>query len=64
MSEHPRRWLALAAMAAAVAIVTLDTTILNVAIPTIRRDLHTDLGSLQWVITGYPTWSPVISGTS
>lgn len=40
-------------MAAAVAIVTLDTTILNVAIPTIRRDLHTDLGSLQWVITGY-----------
>jgi EmrB/QacA subfamily drug resistance transporter len=53
VSEHPRRWLALAAMAAAVAIVTLDTTILNVAIPTIRRDLNTDLGSLQWVITGY-----------
>ncbi len=40
-------------MAAVVAIVTLDTTILNVAIPTIRRDLHTDLGSLQWVIIGY-----------
>ena len=51
--EHPRRWLALAAMAAAVAFVTLDTTILNVAIPTIGRELHTDLGSLQWVITGY-----------
>jgi MFS family permease len=51
--EHPRPGLALAAMAAAVAIVTLDTTILNVAIPTIRRDLHTDLASLQWVITGY-----------
>jgi MFS family permease len=33
--------------------VTLDTTILNVAIPTIRRDLGTDLLSLQWVITGY-----------
>jgi MFS family permease len=40
-------------MAAAVAIVTLDTTILYVAIPTIRHDLHTDLTSLQWVITGY-----------
>jgi EmrB/QacA subfamily drug resistance transporter len=40
-------------MAAAVAIVTLDTTILNVAIPTIRRDLHTTLASLQWVIAGY-----------
>src|SRR6266542_533854 len=49
-SEHPRTWLVLAAMAAAVAVVTLDTTILNVAIPTIRRDLHTDLTSLQWVI--------------
>ena len=40
-------------MAAAVAIVTLDTTILNVAIPTIRRDLHTAFASLQWVIAGY-----------
>jgi MFS family permease len=50
---HPRRALVLAAMAAAVAIVTLDTTILNIAIPTIRHDLHTDFGSLQWVIIGY-----------
>ena len=50
-SSRPR--LALAAMVAAVAVVTLDTTILNVAIPTIGRDLHTDLMSLQWVIAGY-----------
>ncbi|HMC53332.1 MAG TPA: MFS transporter, partial [Acidimicrobiales bacterium] len=50
-SEHRR--LVLAAMVAAVAVVTLDTTILNVAIPTIRRDLHTGLASLQWVIAGY-----------
>jgi EmrB/QacA subfamily drug resistance transporter len=48
-----RRQLALVAMVAAVAVVTLDTTILNVAIPTIRNDLHTDLASLQWVIAGY-----------
>jgi EmrB/QacA subfamily drug resistance transporter len=34
-------------------IVVLDNTILNVAIPTIMRDLHTRLPSLQWVITGY-----------
>ena len=40
-------------MVAAVAVVTLDTTILNVAIPTIRRDLHTTLASLQWVVAGY-----------
>jgi len=43
----------LATMAAAVAVVTLDTTILNVAIPTISHDLHTSLASLQWVIAGY-----------
>src|SRR5206468_11243808 len=52
MAESHRR-LVLVAMVAAVAVVTLDTTILNVAIPTIRQDLHTDLASLQWVIAGY-----------
>src|SRR5215212_9688950 len=36
-----------------VLIVALDTTVLNVAIPTILRDLDTTLPSLQWVITGY-----------
>jgi EmrB/QacA subfamily drug resistance transporter len=48
-----RRWLVLATVSAAVVVVALDTTILNVAIPTITRDLHTDLASMQWVITGY-----------
>ena len=33
--------------------MALDTTVLNVAIPTILRDLDTTLPSLQWVITGY-----------
>ncbi|MEO5901949.1 MAG: MFS transporter [Ilumatobacteraceae bacterium] len=37
----------------AVVIVALDTTVLNVAIPTILREFHTTLPSLQWVITGY-----------
>ncbi len=36
-----------------VAIPVLDNTVLNVAIPTILREFHTDLPSLQWVITGY-----------
>jgi len=37
----------------AVVIVALDTTVLNVAIPTILREFDTTLPSLQWVITGY-----------
>lgn len=48
-----RERLALAAMVAAVAVVTLDTTILNVAVPTIARELRTPLSSLQWVVAGY-----------
>src|SRR5262249_7650939 len=49
----PRAGLALGAVTAAVVIVTLATTILNVATPTIRHHLHTTLASLQWVIAGY-----------
>ena len=36
-----------------VIIITLDNTVLNVSIPTILREFHTTLPSLQWVITGY-----------
>ena len=49
----PRRWFAAAVVIVSVAIPVLDNTILNVAIPTILREFHTDLPSLQWVITGY-----------
>src|ERR1700683_3216677 len=31
----------------------LDTSIVNVAINTIGRDLHTSVSTIQWVITGY-----------
>jgi EmrB/QacA subfamily drug resistance transporter len=31
----------------------LDTSIVNVAIATIGRDLHTNVSTIQWVITGY-----------
>ncbi|HTU08109.1 MAG TPA: MFS transporter, partial [Trebonia sp.] len=31
----------------------LDTSIVNVAVNTIGRDLHTTVSSIQWVITGY-----------
>lgn len=49
----PRRWITLAIMLMAVLIAALDTTVLNVAIPTILREFDTTLPSLQWVITGY-----------
>jgi EmrB/QacA subfamily drug resistance transporter len=43
----------LAVTTVTVVIITLDNTVLNVSIPTILRDFHTTLPSLQWVITGY-----------
>jgi EmrB/QacA subfamily drug resistance transporter len=47
------RWVALAVSILAAFIVVLDSTVLNVAIPTILREFHTTLPSLEWVVTGY-----------
>jgi MFS family permease len=49
----PRRWITLAIVLISTLIVVLDNSVLNVAIPTILRDFHTTLPSLEWVITGY-----------
>jgi EmrB/QacA subfamily drug resistance transporter len=49
----PRRWITLVIILSAVLIAALDTTVLNVAIPTILRDFHTTLPALEWVVTGY-----------
>jgi EmrB/QacA subfamily drug resistance transporter len=43
----------LAIVISAALIVVLDNSVLNVAIPTILREFHTNLPSVQWVVTGY-----------
>ena len=40
-----RRWLALGVVCLAQLMITLDTTIVNVALPSIQRDLHFTQGS-------------------
>ncbi len=40
-------------MLSAAFIVVLDNSVLNVAIPTILRDFHTSLPSVEWVVVGY-----------
>src|SRR6266550_52477 len=52
-SHGVRKWLPLITMGLAVVIIVLDTTLLNVSLGTIVRDLHTSITSLQWVITAY-----------
>ncbi len=49
----PRRWITLAIILTAVLIAALDSTVLNVAIPTILREFDTTIPALQWVVTGY-----------
>src|SRR5438132_9016202 len=47
------RWLALAVIVAAQVMVVLDVAIVNVALPSIKSDLHFSQENLQWVITAY-----------
>jgi EmrB/QacA subfamily drug resistance transporter len=48
-----KRWLALAVIVAAQFMVVLDVAIVNVALPSIKTDLHFSEQSLEWVITAY-----------
>jgi EmrB/QacA subfamily drug resistance transporter len=49
----PRLWrIAIVVILGAIMSV-LDTTIVNVALDTLSKDLHTSLDGIQWVVTGY-----------
>jgi EmrB/QacA subfamily drug resistance transporter len=48
-----RKWAPLFVLSLALAIVIIDTTLLNVSLSTLIRELHTNLQSLQWVISVY-----------
>jgi EmrB/QacA subfamily drug resistance transporter len=52
-SPDPRRWIALAVILVAAFMDMLDSTIVNVAVPSIQRDLHAAYSATQWVIVGY-----------
>jgi len=48
-----RKWGTLLVLSLALAIIIIDTTLLNVSFETLIRELHTTLQSLQWVISAY-----------
>ncbi|HYZ20330.1 MAG TPA: MFS transporter, partial [Gaiellaceae bacterium] len=52
-APDPRRWKALILVCAAIFVVVLDIAIVNVALPSIGRDLDFAEENLQWVITAY-----------
>ena len=47
------RWRAFAVLAVSFFMTIVDLTIVNVALPTIGRDLHFSESDLQWVVTAY-----------
>lgn len=48
-----RRWWALAVLSGSLLVISLDNTILNVAIPSLVRSLNASTSQLQWIIDGY-----------
>jgi EmrB/QacA subfamily drug resistance transporter len=53
VTDDNRRWWTLAAMCFALFMVMLDNTVVNVALPSIRRDLHTSIAGLEWTVNIY-----------
>jgi EmrB/QacA subfamily drug resistance transporter len=50
---YRRRWQALAVLALSLLVVSLDNTILNVALPTVREELDAGSSQLQWIVDSY-----------
>ncbi len=51
--DDRRRWVALAVVCLAQLMIVLDTTIVNVALPAVQRDLHFAQGTLTWVVNAF-----------
>ena len=48
-----RKWWTLVAVAVGLFMIMLDNTVVNVALPSIRRDLGIGISELEWVVNGY-----------
>ncbi len=50
---HERRWWILAVLCVSLFVIVLDNSILNVALPTLVRDLDASNSQLQWIVDAY-----------
>ena len=51
--HHDRRWLMLPVLCLSVFLVVVDNTIVNVALPSLSRDLGASITDLQWIVDAY-----------
>ena len=52
-TQRPHRWAVLTVLCVSILIVNVDTTILNVALPTLVLKLHASTSQLQWIVDSY-----------
>jgi EmrB/QacA subfamily drug resistance transporter len=52
-TSNRRRWMGLVVVCLAQLMIVLDTTIVNVALPAVQRDLHFSQGNLTWVVNAF-----------
>jgi len=50
---HRRRWWTLGVLCFSLLVIILDNTIVNVAIPTLQRELGASTSQLQWIVDAY-----------
>jgi EmrB/QacA subfamily drug resistance transporter len=53
ITDANRKWWTLGAMCLSMFMIMLDSTVVNVALPSIQKDLHTTVDELEWVVNGY-----------
>jgi EmrB/QacA subfamily drug resistance transporter len=53
VNDENSRWWTLGAMCFALFMIMLDNTVVNVALPSIQRDLHASLSALEWTVNAY-----------
>jgi EmrB/QacA subfamily drug resistance transporter len=53
LDEEHRKWWTLVAVAFGLFMIMLDNTVVNVALPSIRADLHVSVSQLEWVVNAY-----------
>jgi len=52
-TAYARRWYTLGVLCLSLLVIVVDSTIVNVALPTFARDLHASASGLQWIVDAY-----------
>ena len=51
--DYSRKWYVMAAVAMGIFLAAIDGSIVNIALPTLVRELRTDFAIVQWVVLAY-----------